>query len=372
MEGEEPASYRLQWHSLPYAQQVAARLVGYTEDTWNMCPNAACLPRFQYIQQRFNVQWSDMKAAEQRAWMLLQHTPQLWAQRGMTGTRAMQARWAELTPDQQAQAAFLGHNMETWQGCNTDWTEPPASNTSNVTQPQPSISRTVRMRMKILRPFSEISGNVFGNQVAQLPTSFIMLFQRSVARALFCGNPPLSPDPQTYVDADGSPLCILLSEYERQKSRVRVITVTEGSIIVDFIFVGNQTIGDEPAPNLLEVLKRQLASTSSPLAQDMEFGRYAQVATVTEIPLSHLSVTERDAALAFEKKRGAYNNGNACTLRIDSRNGINPCPGAAAISGGCERPCLAGTWLLAAAVAVVASASGPRGNGQSRSRDGWH
>jgi len=361
-EGEQPASYRLDWMDLPYEQQVVARLLGYTSDVWNLCPAAECLPRFKYIQRRFNREWDDMKAAEQRAWMLLQHSSELWAQRGMTGTRAMQARWEELTPDQQAQASFLGHNKETWQGCNTDWTGPPVSNTSNVTREEPSISRTVRMRMVITRPFSEISGNVHGNQVAQMPTSFIMIFQRAVGRALFCGNPPLSTDPNTYVDVDGSPLCILRDDFERQKSRVQVMTVTEGSIIVDFIFVGNQTARDETAPGLFEVIKRQLESSSSPLSQDMEFGRYARAATIEEIPLSHLSVDERQQALAFETKRGVYHNGNACQLYIDTRNGVNPCP--ASVSGCSARPGAALVHLLAAAVALAAMVGGGAAQGR--------
>lgn len=355
-EGEEPASYRQEWNNLPHNQQVAARLLGYTRDTWEMCPDAACLDRFGYVKRRHSGRWEDMKAAEQRAWTLLEHSPELWAQRGMMGTRAMQSRWDELTTEQRRQASFLGHSLETWQGCNTDWTGPPA-NATNSTPEEPSVSRTVRARMVIKRPFSEISGNVYGNKVAQLPTSFMMIFQRSVARALFCGNPPLSHDPNTYLDANGGPLCILEKEFEKQRHRVRVVTVVEGSIIVDFILVANQTASETTAPVLYEALARQLESTASPLCQDAEFGRFARAATVEEVPLSHLSVDERAAALEFEKQRGRYNEGNACELHEDTRNGITRCPQATAACRG--RPSPAGAWLLAAA-AALAGAAAPR------------
>merc|ERR1712070_228089 len=99
----------------------------------------------------------------------------------------------------------------------------------------------VRGRMYIDRPFSEISGNVYGKQVSTMPTSFIRVFENAVARALFCGNPPLSNDPNTYLDVYGEPLCQQRSNFEMQKHRIRVLNVVEGSIVVDFFIVANTT-----------------------------------------------------------------------------------------------------------------------------------
>merc|ERR1711920_538328 len=115
-----------------------------------------------------------------------------------------QLRFEELTEEQRTQATFLGHSFGTWQGCNMEW-KGMVDNSSNATDEEPEDPyRTVRLRMVISRSFSEISGNVFGNQVAQLPTSFMMIFQRAVGRAVFCGNPPMSLDPQTYIAEDGT------------------------------------------------------------------------------------------------------------------------------------------------------------------------
>lgn len=132
--------------------------------------------------------------------------------------------------------------------------------------------RTVRVRMVIERPFSEISGNVYGSKVAQLPTSFIDVFERSVARSLFCGNPPLSHDSSTYIAPDGTPLCILQANFERQHKRVQVVTVAEqGGIVVDFFIAANTTTYDPTAFELYEALLRQIASAASPLTQDPAF-----------------------------------------------------------------------------------------------------
>eukprot|EP00913_Durusdinium_trenchii_P016757 g15751.t1 len=88
--------------------------------------------------------------------------------------------------------------------------------------------------MVIRRPFAEVSGNVYGSAVDRLPASFIQVFEEAISRALFCSNPPLSEDPATFVDTDGTPLCIQKEHYETQMHRVKVMTVVEGSIIVDF------------------------------------------------------------------------------------------------------------------------------------------
>merc|ERR1719215_536722 len=302
LEYEEPAPLRLKWLDLSYRQRQAALLLGYSEDTWARCPMSPCLDRAAYVRQKFNnIRWGDMKLATQRAWLLLEHSPELWAKGKQPRTRTV--RWEELSTEQQRQATFLGHNLGTWQGCNEQWKAPEVPDT-NFTLALKSPTRVVRARMTIARPFTDISGNIYGQEVASMPTSFVDIFERSVARALFCGNPPLSPTMQTYVGQDGKPLCIVESAYLRQRNRVKVVTVVEGSIIVEFYIQANQTAEDRTPVELLAMLDTMLSSLTSPLCQDMEFGRFASRAEVEEVPLSIMEYNERVEALAFEKLRG--------------------------------------------------------------------
>jgi hypothetical protein len=357
VEGERPASYRIAWYDLPFPQRVTARLLGFTMDTWEGCVESPCLERFSYVKRKYvNTQWPSMNLAQQRAWMMLGHTEPLWEVGGQFRAEDMQVRWDELSPEKQGEAIFLGHSSGTWQGCNEEWSPPGTSNVTNNTQPPPDPYRAVRVRMVIERPFSEISGNVYGSKVAQMPTSFIKVFERSIARALFCGNPNLDYDKSTYVNNDGSPLCILQADFERQHKRVQVVTVEEhGGIVVDFFIAKNNTVADDTPEMLFEALVRQLQSPPSPLTQDSEFGRFAEVASAEEIPLSNLSPEERAKALEFERMRAMYNDGNACQLVSDGRNGAVRCGTSAAHRLGSHDFGVSLLVTLAAAVSISAA-----------------
>lgn len=328
-EGEIPAVMKAEWLGLTNMQRSSARILGYTQDTWRRCPDATCLDRFQYVNKRWlGIKWMEMKLSERRAWMLLGHSEALWNNQATSKIPpTMSQRWAELTPEQRLEANFLGHSEGTWQGCNTEWAG--RNDTSNATTSDPSDA--VRARMFIDRPYSEISGNVYGQQVANMPTSFIKVFESAVARALFCGNPPLSMNPATYIGTDGEPLCLQRTNYEKQKYRIRVLNVVEGSIVVDFFFVANATASEPTARMLFEALVRQIdAKLTSPICHDRYFGRFATKAVVTENKLSSLKWTEMQAALNFEPKRGHYNPGNMCLLTTDAKLGITDCGGSAA------------------------------------------
>merc|ERR1719408_343474 len=45
-EGETPAIMKLPWLDLTDMQRSAARILGYSQDTWRRCPDATCLDRF--------------------------------------------------------------------------------------------------------------------------------------------------------------------------------------------------------------------------------------------------------------------------------------------------------------------------------------
>lgn len=320
------------------------------------CPMAPCLDRFRYIRDKFaSVRWADLKEAEKRAWMLLGHSPELW--KNGRNPASMQMRWEELSAEQRRQAEFLGHSQGTWQGCNDAWVAPPEY--SNGTAVKLDENRIVRGRMTIQRPFTEISGNVYGQQVADLPTSFIEVFKRSVGRSLFCQNPPLSQTMMTYVDPDGQPVCKNRANYELQYNRIQVVTVVEGSIIVDFyiqcaagqpsedgICQGESPLDQQTPVQLFEAIQALLASMTSPLCMDMEFGRFAITSSVEEVGFSNIEHQAKRNAMEFELLRGMYNANNACELSLDFRNGKG-CPrGDASHSAGV-------TWILMAASSFV-------------------
>ncbi|OLP87861.1 hypothetical protein AK812_SmicGene30866 [Symbiodinium microadriaticum] len=331
------ATLKKAYVDLTDAETISVRLAGYVSDTWDGCPDAQCEERFSYLKRKYSdIQWSALTVAERRAWQLLGHTENLWLG-GMMNTVSMQLTWDELSLEQRAQAEFLGFSMGTWQGCNDNWGQDTGNNTQSDDFISSSIERTVRSRMVIRRPFAEVSGNVYGSAVDRLPTSFIQVFEEAIARALFCSNPPLSEDPSTYVDTDGNPLCIQKGIYETQRHRVKVMTVVEGSIIVDFFLARNQTVTELPAPALFESLRRMLELKTSPLCQDMHFGKFAQVAHMEEIPLSLLSEDELAKAAVFEVMRNQYGPETACQLLSDAREGPVKCPtttSAASTTGG--------------------------------------
>eukprot|EP00927_Polykrikos_kofoidii_P058656 TRINITY_DN5330_c0_g1_i2.p1 TRINITY_DN5330_c0_g1~~TRINITY_DN5330_c0_g1_i2.p1 ORF type:complete len:792 (-),score=117.33 TRINITY_DN5330_c0_g1_i2:78-2453(-) len=345
LEMEEPATMKLSWADLPYTQRQAALLLGYREDTWARCPQSPCLERFAYVQNKYNgVRWQNLKLAQQRAWMLLEFGPESW---GKSLPKTMQNRWEELTMAQRQQATFLGHSMGTWQGCNQNWQAIDGAANNETSAGTMDPNRIVRGRMTIALPFTNIAGNVYGQEVATLPTSFIEIFERSVARALFCGNPPWSSSPDTYIDVDGTPLCIVFKSYEMQRRRIRVLTVVEGSIIVDFYILANQTAEQATAPVLFEALAVLLDSPTSPLTMDMEFGRFAQQATVREVPFSNLEYDQLQRVLELEELRGQYGPRNGCQLNVDFRKQPTNCPSTTSAARRPISPALATMpWLL--------------------------
>merc|ERR1712232_926359 len=323
---------------LPDPQRSAAMLLGFTADVWELCPLAPCLQRHAYVLQKYGgsdhsgLPWNTMKLATQQAWMLLDYTPELWA----SGKEAVsqQKTWGELSMEQRKQAEFLGYNLATWAGCYQEWGPAPVDENLTKMEP-PDPLRIVRGRMTIQLPFAEISGNVYGKEVAQVPVAFITIFKRAVGRALFCGNPPVGTA-ATFVTADGSPLCQVNQSYEMQRNRVQVLTVVEGSIIVDFLLTQNVTMEQSTSAELFDALKELLDHQQSPLCQDMEFGRFARAASIVEV---HRNASERAAdaaAMQLEKMRSSYDAVTACNLEKDFRNGDIICPtdGASRYSSG--------------------------------------
>jgi hypothetical protein len=328
-EGELPAVMKAEWGGLTSTQRSAARRLGYTHDTWAKCPNAECTERYEYLKVRWDrskVGWMDMTLFERNAWQLLGSSESLWNSGNNPAT--MQKRWSELTPEQQVEATFLGHTEETWQGCNIDWAPRVPGNVSNDTT-YVDPSGVVRARMTIDRPYSEVSGNIYGKEVATMPTSFIRVFENAVSRALFCDNPPLSYDPNTYLDEEGEPLCLQRSNFEKEKYRVRVMNVVQGSIIVDFYLIANATPAQDTSRALFEKLQRQVdQKDTSPLCHDKYFGRYARAAAVDEVLLPHQEGFLE--SLRFEDKRNYYIQSRACLLTIDAKQNVQSCPAAGA------------------------------------------
>jgi hypothetical protein len=133
-----------------------------------------------------------------------------------------------------------------------------------------------------------------------------------------------------------------------QKRRIQVVTVVEGSIIVDFYITANTTASQPTAATLFADIQALLESQTSPLCKDMEFGRFAQVASIEEVRWSDLEFEERQRALEFELKRANYGNEHLCVLEQDFRDNPTSCPRSKASD---SRP--GAIWFIVATAAFL-------------------
>jgi hypothetical protein len=323
-----PRIFEEPWETLPYEIKTAAILLGHGYDTWANCINAPCLERYQYVKDKFmDVKWYQMSKATKLNLKMLGWSEDLWDTGG--NAESLQMQWEELAIEQQAAAMFLGHTRETWQGC-AEWQDP-QSTVPPVTKKPKDPNRAIRARMVIHRPFTEISGNLQGNGVPRrgddgvASPSFVIVFERSVARAIFCRNPWVEDDGTNYTNNDGSPKCIAQDLLEQSQHRVKTIRVVKGSIIADFIIEANNTPDEPTSAECLLDLSRQLRNVRSPACRDIEFGRFAEVADVFELEVPESEAQRQEEVLQFEKTRKQYNSGNACQLHSDVKNGKNAC-----------------------------------------------
>jgi len=282
-----------------------------------------------------------MSVAEQRFWRLLGQSRDTWVDNSITNIySASFLRWDELSSEQLEAARSVGHSAATWAGCAGGWSTPKQI---DLTPPEfTDPKRTVRAVMTILRPFSEVSGNVFGQVVAAMPTSFIQMFEIAIARVLYCDNPSMATDQRFYVASDGEPKCYNQERFDSQMRRVKVVSVIQGSIIVDFIICGesggaprgicsnyNHVLGEEAAADSYDYLQRQLSEKNSSLSFDPKFGRFARAASLAEIKLRTIEDQELDKVLMFERLRSHYKDPKyACELLTDKRNNISLCVSA--------------------------------------------
>lgn len=148
----------------------------------------------------------------------------------------------------------------------------------------------------------------------------------AVARASFCGNPPYDPlASQNQVDPEGMPLCTDRDNFERQKDRIKLLKISQGSIVMQFEVTANRTETEISAVNIFGVLERKLADPKSDFRHDVKFGRFASVASLEEIEFSE-AVFEREVRQAeFEEVRSRYDEENYCELHNDSKNNIDTC-----------------------------------------------
>lgn len=339
VEGERPALAKVPWHELDGVNLLAAQLLGFAEDTWDMCPRSDCRARLEYLQKRWSTHhWTTMRNAEQRAWRLLGQDEATWTKPSPTNVYATAfQRWDELTTEAKEAARFLGHSEASWAGCAEGWETPKQD---ALTQPLfEDPDRTVRATMTIIRPFSEISGNVYGQQVAALPESFVKIFETSIARVLYCGNPASAADPGVYLDGQDA-ICNDQARFENQKHRVRVVAIRQGSIIVDFIICGRKNDAprgvcdgytwnatDTSAAENLAYIQRQLELRNSSLLFEKDLGRFAEAATVEEVRLRTIEDGKLVKVMTFERLRAFYGENTACELLEDKRNNISYCAG---------------------------------------------
>lgn len=322
-----PRIFGERWDTLSVEAKTAAILLGHGYDTWGNCLEAPCLERFQYVKDKFaGVKWDQMSKATKLNLKMLGWSSDLWDTGG--NSESVQLQWEELAYEQQAAAMFLGHTRETWQGC-ADWKDPQVTVPPITVKPKDPL-RPIRARMIIHRPFTEISGNLQGNGVpgqgdGVASPSFVVVFERAIARAIFCRNPWVEDDGSNYTNNDGSAKCIAQDLLNQQQERVKTIRIVKGSIIVDFMIDANQTADEPSSADALLDLSRQLRNVRSPACRDIEFGRFAEVADVHELEVPESEAQRKKEVLEFEETRKRYNSGNACQLHSDAKGGRNAC-----------------------------------------------
>lgn len=120
-------------------------------------------------------------------------------------------------------------------------------------------------------------------------------------------------------------MCTDRDEFENQKDRIKLLKISQGSIVLQVEISVNRTATEISSVNVLGLLTRKLADPKSDFRHDIKFGRFASVASLTEIDFSE-EVFEREVRQAeFERVRAQYNEENACELHRDMKNGIDIC-----------------------------------------------
>lgn len=82
---------------------------------------------------------------------------------------------------------------------------------------------------------------------------------------------------QDQVDPEGNPLCTDRDQYEKQKDRIKLLKISQGSIVLQFEITVNRTEVEISSVNIFGILERKLADPKSDFRHDIKFGRFASV-----------------------------------------------------------------------------------------------
>jgi hypothetical protein len=155
---------------------------------------------------------------------------------------------------------------------------------------------------------------------------FSEMARLSLARAFFCSNPQYSENMVDGLqDLDGNPLCTDRANYVAQQDRISILRISRGSILIKFEIAANRTETEISAPQLYQVMQAKLEDPNSDIRHDPDFGQFATVSEMTELPFSEDDNTQEQAELAFEEERKKYTPENICELYQDKARGIDPC-----------------------------------------------
>lgn len=110
-----PASETTAWEGLTEEEQAAATTLGYDEASW--AEIQARVPEGDVDEFWVAEQWDDLKYSEKRLWGILGWNAENWESDDPTTIPASETTaWSELTEEEQAAAAGLGYDEESWAG----------------------------------------------------------------------------------------------------------------------------------------------------------------------------------------------------------------------------------------------------------------
>lgn len=110
-----PASETTAWEGLTEEEQTAATTLGYDEESW--AEIQARIPEGDVDEFWIAEQWDDLKYSEKRLWGILGWNAENWVGDDPTIIPASETTaWGELTEEEQAAAAGLGYDEESWTG----------------------------------------------------------------------------------------------------------------------------------------------------------------------------------------------------------------------------------------------------------------
>jgi len=217
-------------------------------------------------------------------------------------------KWDTLTDPKRAAAVTLGFSLSTWDECadhagyyEVDEHFP----TTPVPPPPPDLDpfRVVQCMLTLKKQeFSQVSG---------MQAVFRRALQVEISRAL-----------EIKLER------IMILNLRKGSDELGMGQNMQASIVVDMIIRQpplEEMEGEITAVAAFDLLSQTLKDTDSGLLKNKYVGKYFAETDFIEVQMEAGMLQKMEKTLENEKKRGMYNESNACLLLTDEKNGFTPC-----------------------------------------------